>query len=86
LGGGPKVSFRSGAEIFRRTIDGFGTFTMNHTMDCDSGMVRALVMLQPVGVTYGPPLAKLIVFVMTAVPAVPPPFTGGLPNTLRLLL
>ena len=51
FGGGPKVSFESGAEIFRRTIDGFGTFTMNQTTVCDSGIVSALVMLHPVGVT-----------------------------------
>ena len=73
--------------MLNRTIDGFGTFTMNHTTDWVSGIVRALVILQPVEVTYGPPLAKLIVFVITAAPAVPlPPFAGGFPSTLRLLL
>jgi hypothetical protein len=87
FGGGPNVSFESGAEIFRRTIEGFGTLTINQTIVCDSGTESAPVMLQPVDVTYGPPCARLMVFVMTGEPAVPdPPLIGGLPSTFRLLL
>jgi hypothetical protein len=72
----------------RRTIDGLGALIINQTTPCVSGIDRALAILHPVGIVYGPPFAKLIVFVITAGAAVPPLETGGggLPNTFRLLL
>jgi hypothetical protein len=55
LGGGPKVSFRRGAERLKRTIEGLGELIINHTTCCVSGIDSAFTILHPVEIGTGVP-------------------------------